>query len=179
MRDPQPYIVLPWDPFYQHGLNLTLAWISDHMLSKVWDEITHPLPNFHICTIKRLEQTDDFNLGSTMDVIICTFRIKTQSVLVKGAHRLRIMQALELLLIVSDMNVPHIICHTWWRHQMETFSALLAIRAGIHRSPVTGEFSAQMAFISQVLWTWGMGQMQYQMQYYHPQLKVANWWGHV
>ena len=30
---------------------------------------------------------------------------------------------------------------TWWRHQMETFSALLAICAG--NSPVTGEFSAQ------------------------------------
>ena len=32
---------------------------------------------------------------------------------------------------------------TWWRHQMETFSALLAICAG--NSPVTGEFPTQMA----------------------------------
>ena len=31
--------------------------------------------------------------------------------------------------------------HSWWRHQMETFSALLAICAG--NSPVTGEFPAQ------------------------------------
>ena len=30
---------------------------------------------------------------------------------------------------------------SWWRHQMETFSALLAIFAG--NSPVTGEFPAQ------------------------------------
>ena len=30
---------------------------------------------------------------------------------------------------------------TWWRHQMETYSALLAICAG--NSPVTGEFPAQ------------------------------------
>ena len=30
---------------------------------------------------------------------------------------------------------------TWWRHQIETFSALLAICAG--NSPVTGEFSSQ------------------------------------
>ena len=30
---------------------------------------------------------------------------------------------------------------TWWRHQMETFSALLAFCAG--NSPVTGEFPAQ------------------------------------
>ena len=32
---------------------------------------------------------------------------------------------------------------TWWRHQMETFSALLAICAG--NSPVPGEFPAQKA----------------------------------
>ena len=32
---------------------------------------------------------------------------------------------------------------SWWRHQMETFSALLAICAG--NSPVTGEFPAQKA----------------------------------
>ena len=31
--------------------------------------------------------------------------------------------------------------YPWWRHQMETFSALLAICAG--NSPVTGEFPAQ------------------------------------
>ena len=31
--------------------------------------------------------------------------------------------------------------HAWWRHQMETFSALLAICAG--NSPVPGEFPAQ------------------------------------
>ena len=38
-----------------------------------------------------------------------------------------------------------VLCHhsqrIWWRHQMETFSAYLAICAG--NSPVTGEFSAQ------------------------------------
>ena len=35
----------------------------------------------------------------------------------------------------------HMIYLAWWRHQMETFSALLAICAG--NSPVTGEFHAQ------------------------------------
>ena len=37
----------------------------------------------------------------------------------------------------------HYIIHvfSWWRHQMETFSALLAICAG--NSPVSGEFPAQ------------------------------------
>ena len=32
-------------------------------------------------------------------------------------------------------------CWSWWRHQMETFSALLAICAG--NSPVPGEYPAQ------------------------------------
>ena len=41
--------------------------------------------------------------------------------------------------------VPHITEHMftypWWRHQMETFSALLALCAG--NSPVPGEFPSQ------------------------------------
>ena len=34
-------------------------------------------------------------------------------------------------------------CYSWWRHQMETFSALLAIYAGIHRSPVNSPHKGQ------------------------------------
>ena len=33
--------------------------------------------------------------------------------------------------------------NTWWRHQMETFSALLAIVRGIHRSPVNSPHKGQ------------------------------------
>ena len=40
----------------------------------------------------------------------------------------------------TQLNVG-IVKHAWWRHQMETFSALLAICAG--NSPVPGEFPAQ------------------------------------
>ena len=64
--------------------------------------------------------------------------------------------------VTSRFNVPHIIAlndswyvgmvcstkkacdnstTTWWRHQMRTFSALLAICAG--NSPVSGEFPTQ------------------------------------
>ena len=39
-----------------------------------------------------------------------------------------------------NLFILHIIL-SWWRHQMETFSALLVICAG--NSPVTGEFPAQ------------------------------------
>ena len=39
------------------------------------------------------------------------------------------------------VNHNQVLWLSWWRHQMETFSALLAICAG--NSPVTGEFPAQ------------------------------------
>ena len=35
-----------WWPFYQHGLTFIPAWISNHILSKVQDEINYLFPNF-------------------------------------------------------------------------------------------------------------------------------------
>ena len=45
--------------------------------------------------------------------------------------------------LTATVSQPQIECVliTWWRHQLETFSALLAICAGI--SPVTTEFRSQ------------------------------------
>ena len=42
---------------------------------------------------------------------------------------------------ISNAWVIDVLQSSWWRHQMETFSTLLAICAG--NSPVTGEFSTQ------------------------------------
>ena len=41
--------------------------------------------------------------------------------------------------------------HPWWRHQMETFSALLAICAG--NSPVPGEFPTQRPVTRRLIFT--------------------------
>ena len=38
-------------PFYWHGLTLIPACISNHMHSKVWDEITDPFLNFNGATV--------------------------------------------------------------------------------------------------------------------------------
>ena len=46
-----------------------------------------------------------------------------------------VLQQLALLIVTI------VILYTWWRHQMETFSALLALCAG--NSPVPSEFPAQ------------------------------------
>ena len=42
---------------YKGTLSLTWiifnpVWISNHELSKVWDEISYPFPNFNSCTIE-------------------------------------------------------------------------------------------------------------------------------
>ena len=36
-----------WGPFYWRGLTSIPTWISNHMLRKLWDEITYPFPNFN------------------------------------------------------------------------------------------------------------------------------------
>ena len=40
------------DSFYWHRLTLIPGWISNHMPSKVWVEITHPFPNFNAAMLK-------------------------------------------------------------------------------------------------------------------------------
>ena len=45
--------------------------------------------------------------------------------------------------IASWSSVVVIIDASWWRHQMETFSALLAILRGIPRSPVNSPHKGQ------------------------------------
>ena len=39
-----------WGPFYEYGLTLILAWISNHMPGKVWDGITYSFPSFNSAT---------------------------------------------------------------------------------------------------------------------------------
>ena len=53
---------------------------------------------------------------------------------IKAKNKRQILQSEQLMVVT---NQPH----AWWRHQMETFSAQLALCAG--NSPVTGEFHAQ------------------------------------
>ena len=43
---------------------------------------------------------------------------------------------------VRNLN-SRLACNSWWRQQMETFSALLALRAGNHRSPVNSPHEGQ------------------------------------
>ena len=49
---------LPGEPFTY--LTLILAWISNHMPSKICDEITYPVPNFNGCTVEVWEWISKF-----------------------------------------------------------------------------------------------------------------------
>ena len=56
-------------PFYYHGLTLIPAWISNHILCNVQDEITYPFPSFKGYTIEVWEWISNFILQFIMGVI--------------------------------------------------------------------------------------------------------------
>ena len=58
-----------WGRFYQHGLFLIPVWISNHMPSKVWDEITYRFPNFYGATVEAREWISNVFARFIMDVI--------------------------------------------------------------------------------------------------------------
>ena len=59
--------------FYKHGLTLIPAWISNHIPSKLWDEITYPFPNFKSGTVEVWEWISNFIPYNIMDVITCPY----------------------------------------------------------------------------------------------------------
>ena len=52
---------------------------------------------------------------------------------------------------IQDYPINHI-TYAWWRHQMETFSALLAFVWGIHRSQVNSPLKGQWRGALMLLW---------------------------
>ena len=56
-------------PFSKHGLTLNRAWISNHMLSKMCDDIIYPVPNFNGSTVEVWKWTSNSIPHTTMDVI--------------------------------------------------------------------------------------------------------------
>ena len=58
-----------WDPFYLYGLTLIPTWVSDHIYSKVCEEITYPFPNFNGVTVEVWERINDFIPHFIIDTI--------------------------------------------------------------------------------------------------------------
>ena len=68
-RSNQHYVLQQQGPLYQYGFILNPAWMNN-MSSKVWDEITHPLPNFNSATVEVWEWMSYFSSYFLVDVII-------------------------------------------------------------------------------------------------------------
>ena len=106
------------------------------MPSKLWDEIIHSLLNF----IGGTAWMSNFIPHIIMDVI--TYPCSVLNHVSLGIVVFNLM----LCCIVLWLYTTLLVCtkdevQPWWRHQMKTFSALLAICAG--NSPVPGEFPSQ------------------------------------
>ena len=59
-----------WALFYQHGLTLILAWISNYTHYNVWNQTTYPFLNFNGATVELHEWRSNFNPHFTEHVII-------------------------------------------------------------------------------------------------------------
>ena len=82
---------------------------------------------------------------------------------VNGARNLQPLMGIssrrhKIILISLQWNrqVPGFQSKSWWRHQMETFSALLFFVRGIHRSPVNSPHKGQWrrALMFSLICTW-------------------------
>ena len=66
--------------------------------------------------------------------------------------------------------------NTWWRHQMETFSALLALYVG--NSPLTGEFPAQVSDMELWCFLWSAPESTFAQIMESPVIWNASLWHH-
>ena len=94
--------------------------------------------------------TENVNVFNIHNVVIL-MSVKRPTNIIKCPYAMYV----DVKLVVMSLQLPNMIYHTawtpchiirkvqitWWRHQMETFSALLALCAG--NSPVPGEFPTQ------------------------------------
>ena len=110
-----------------------------------------PLFAFHLCEspvygcikVAGMSTHDDAYLSVLIRFMYTTFILVSQSHNWSPEHHF----LFNFLMSPSDMYVaqnvlsPWLSVWSWWRHQMETFSASLALCEG--NSPVTGEFPSQ------------------------------------
>ena len=134
---------------------LNPTWISKHMPSEVWDEITYAFPNFNGAKaikfgnqlIKLYNRCSYVSmLGSQLNHIStrhswCIYYIPITWMQHLQINLVFLYHQLAAVMYLTWSHLCSQYSPTWWRHQMETFSALLAICAG--NSPVTGEIPTQ------------------------------------
>ena len=84
---------------------------------------------------------------------------------------------------VGQFEVLTLLTHTWWRHQMETFSALLALCAGNSPVPVNSPHKGQWrgALMFSLICVWINGWVNHReagdLRRYHVNMTKL-WWSH-
>ena len=119
-----------------------------HVVVSAWIEcghlatLVHFQHNLGFCIIFSITVTSHENQGLSTALFVQqlvqahikeNIKLSVSQVFVREFHR---SWCIPLTKAVNAVNVP-----AWWRHQMETLSALLTLYAG--KSPITGEFSSQ------------------------------------
>ena len=112
---------------------LLLAWISNHMPSKMWDGITYPFPNFNGCTVEVWEWVSNFIPHFIMDVITCPM---LGSMLIKGPPgRFHAARLVLSCILNSPLPVAFLVHALWINLHIYTTLILLSFsRGSFHRN---------------------------------------------
>ena len=94
--------------------------------------------NFHVLNIPRESMPVEARTYPSWGLAQSNFRTSNGGCVSRQFHT---NQSSDTNAVFINIDLLDHIFTTWWRHQMETFSALLAICAG--NSPVPGEFPTQ------------------------------------
>ena len=81
----RPAYIHPSGAFILICLNKTQAWISHHMLIKVWDKCTYPFPNFNGATVEAWEWMSNFFSDFTRYLITYPCCDSSWTMFIKGA----------------------------------------------------------------------------------------------
>ena len=133
-------------------LDLISTWISNYIRCKVWDEIIHPFPNFNGCTVE--VWSDCYSIPHCLICVFISLTMLWSIARLPLRHHITVtsheyhdvsnpwkLNCLSKNLFSQTGSGNHQM--TWWRHQMETFSALLALCAGNSPVPVNSPHKGQ------------------------------------
>ena len=126
------YAELPWE---RNWLWVPFPYISDWFVAAFWSLETGSRWK-RLCTFCSIHRNVSSELGVEYELWTMHFIIESRGCVVLLD---------ELITMTTKAQHPRdhqMLISTWWRHQMETLSALLALCAGNY-SPVTGEFPSQ------------------------------------
>ena len=127
--------------------SVVLIWAKNVVINFITLNETF-FPNVWSCICVMIVKYTWHTLAGSFTNFVKSWKMTVKNVLTVCQYFARFLNVSELYFLskkyalINRSDLQQVVCcQTWWRHQMETFSALLAISAG--NSLVTGEFPAQ------------------------------------